>query len=238
MIRAKPRHPAYLLVALIAASLLWYAATGKRRATISVRSTKANLTLVNMPSDLLLTSSVPDTITLQLRGPLTLNPTAAGNPEVFLDLSEAVPGRSIYPIDVSGVRLPAEVEVISVEPTEIEIELERVLLRSLALSPSVEGNPAPGFVVNLVQLDPTRITVQGPESRLSTLESVTTSSISVEGATGSVEAVVTPLLTDPLLRVLTGSPIMVRVNIGPQPQPEEDTTSTLGASGRPPGETK
>lgn len=221
----RPRHPAYFLVALIAAFLLWYAATGERRATISVRSTKANLTLVNMPSDLLLTSSVPDTVTLQLRGPLTLNPAAGGNPEVFLDLAEAVPGRSTYPIDLSGVRLPPEIEVIAVEPTEIEIELERVLLRSLALSPTVEGKPAPGFIVNLVQVDPARITVQGPESRLSALENVTTSSISVEGVTGGVEAVVTPLLTDPLLRVLTGSPVTVRVSIGPQPKPD-DTGST------------
>ena len=219
----RPRHPAYLLVALIAASLMWYAATGKRRATISVRSTKANLTLVNMPSDLLLTSSVPDTITLQLRGPLTPNSATVRIPEVFLDLAESIPGRSIYPIDVSGVRLPLDVEVIAVEPTEIEIELERVLLRSLALNPTVEGMPAPGFIVNLVQVDPARITVQGPESRLSTLENVTTSALSVEGATGSIDAVVTPLLTDPLLRVLTASPITIRVNIGPQPQPQDDS---------------
>ncbi len=225
----RPRYPAYLLVALIAASLLWYAATGKRRATISVRSTKANLTLVNMPSDLLLTSSVPDTITLQLRGPLTLNPTAGGIPEVFLNLTEAVPGRATYPIDLSGVRLPPEVEVIAVEPTEIEIELERVLLRSLALNPAVEGNPAPGFIVTLVQVDPARITVQGPETRLSRLEDVMTSPVSVEGATGSVEAVVTPILTDPLLRVLTGSPVTIRVNIGPQPQ-LDDTIPALGAT--------
>ncbi len=225
----RPRHPAYLLVALIAASLLWYVATSKRRASISVRSTKANLTLVNMPSGLLLTSSVRDTVTLQLRGPLTLNPAASGSLEIFLDLTEAVAGRSIYPIDVSGVRLPPEVEVIAVEPTEIEIGLERVLLRSLALSPVVEGSPAPGFMVNFIHVEPTRITVQGPESHLSTLENVTTTSISVEGATGSVEAVVTPLLSDPLLRSLTGSPVTVRVNIGPQPLPEEDTTSPLGA---------
>ncbi len=224
----KPRYPAYLLVALIAAFLLWYAATGKRRATISVRSTKANLTLVNMPPGLLLTSSVPDTITLQLRGPLTLNPATGGSLEIFLDLAEAVAGRSIYPIDVSGVRLPPEIEVIAVEPTEIEIELERVLLRSLALSPTVEGSPAPGFVINFIQVEPARITVQGPESRLSTLDNVTTSSISVEGATGSVEAVVTPLLTDPLLRGLTGSPVTVRVSIGPQPQPEGEPLMILG----------
>ncbi len=225
----RPRHPAYFLIALITASLLWYAATGKRRATISVRSTKANLTLVNMPSGLLLTSSVPDTVTLQLRGPLSPTGTSAGIPEVFLDLTEATPGHAAFPIDVSGVRLPPEVEVIAVEPTEIEIDLERVLLRSLALSPSITGNPAPGFIVSLVQVDPARVTVQGPESRLSSLETVTTSSISVQGATGSIETVVTPRLTDPLLRILTGSPVTVRVTIVPQPSEEDSTLTPTGS---------
>ncbi len=228
MSRLRPRHPAYLLVALISATLLWYAATGKRRATISVRSIKANLTLVNMPADLLLTSGVPDTVTLRLRGPLNLDPLSSGTPEVFLDLSEARPGRSIFPIDVSGVRLPPEIEVIAVEPTEIELELERLLLRSLSLNPTIEGAPAPGFVIDRIVVEPARITVQGPESRLSPLQGVPTSPVTVEGATTTVETVVTPLLNDPLIRILTGSPVTVRVGIGPQSSTGPGTNGNSG----------
>ena len=65
------------------------------------------------------------------------------------------------------------------------------------------------MMVTSIQAEPSRITVQGPESRLTPLVEIETSPLSIEGATGSVEAVVTPVLTDPLLRVLTGSPVIV-----------------------------
>lgn len=221
--RLRPRHPGTLLLALIVAVLLWYAATGKRRATISVRNFKANLSLVNMPSDLQLISGAPDDVTLQLRGPMTVNPTTGGSRlEVFLNLSEAVPGLHVYPIDFSGIRLPPELEVIAVEPTEVAIELERVLLRSLPIESNIVGEPAAGYAVTTVQLEPSRMTVQGPESRLAPLAVVKTAPVSIQDADQTVESVVAPLISDPLIRVLTGTPITVRVVVAPVPDQEPD----------------
>lgn len=67
----RPQHPLHFFVALVAAVLLWYGLAGQQNENISVRGVKAALTLVNMPRNLVLMSSVPDTISLQLRGPLT-----------------------------------------------------------------------------------------------------------------------------------------------------------------------
>jgi YbbR domain-containing protein len=221
----RPQHPLYFLVALIAASLLWYAATGKRRANISVRSTKANLTLVNMPRDLLLTSGVPDTVSLRLRGPLSVTPGPSTTLEVFVDLSDARAGLNSYGVDFSSIRLPPEVEVVAVEPAEIEIELERLQLRTLLVEPQIEGQPAPGFRVARIVANPTRLTVQGPESQLSSIDHVPTTPISIEGATNRIVARVEPVFQDRSLRVLTVSPLTVRVEIipDPTPSPEEDT---------------
>ena len=58
----RPRYPVQFLVAILAAFLLWYALAAERSENISVRGVKAHLTLVNIPRDLVLTSSVPDTI--------------------------------------------------------------------------------------------------------------------------------------------------------------------------------
>ena len=62
----RPRYPLQFMVALVAAFLLWYALAAQRSENISVRGVKARLTLVNIPRDLVLTSSVPDTVSLQL----------------------------------------------------------------------------------------------------------------------------------------------------------------------------
>lgn len=220
----RPRYPLQFLVALIAAFLLWYALAAQRSENISVRRVNARLTLVNIPRDLVLTSSVPDTVSLQLRGPLTRTLDSSNPPEVLLDLSDARPGLSTYPINEIDIPLPAEVEVIpgSVEPAAITLELERQESRLVPVRAETEGVPAPGFLLGEVRAVPTHYTVQGPASRLQALEFVSTRPISVEGATGPVEAVAQPLLPDPLLRALGLGAIQIIIDITPEQPPEED----------------
>jgi YbbR domain-containing protein len=211
----RPRHPLQFLVALVAAVLLWYGLAGQQDQNISVRGVKAALTLVNMPRNLVLMSTVPDTISLQLRGPLTTSLDAAASLEVYLDLADARPGSSSFPIDAAEIPLPDDVEVVSIEPSAITLELERLISANLPLRPVLEGVPAPGFTVSEIRITPLQINLQGPESRILALESVETTPISVEGAAGPVEATVLPKLSDPLLRSLTVVPLVVAVDIVP-----------------------
>jgi len=217
----RPQHPVHFMVALVAAILLWYGLAGQKNENISVRGVKAALTLVNMSRDLVLMSSVPDTISLQLRGPLSKSLDAAAGLEVYLDLADARPGTSSYTIDAAGIPLPDDVEVVSIEPAAIDLVLERLTSNNIALLPMVDGVPAPGFTIGEIRVSPVQISVQGPESRVLELELVETTPISVEGATGPVEATVMPRLPDPLLRSLTVVPLVVIVDVVPM-----DTTPT------------
>ena len=216
----RPRYPMQFLVALIAASLLWYVLAAQRSENISVRGVKARLTLVNIPRNLILTSPVPDTVSLQLRGPLSRALDANATPEVLLDLSDARPGVNSYPINESDIPLPGEVDVVSVDPPAITLELERQDARLVPVQPVIDGVPAPGFVVQETRVIPPQFTVQGPESLLQELQFVETTSVSIEGAAGPVEAVAQPVLPDPLLRAIGLGPIQVTVTIVPEPPPE------------------
>jgi YbbR domain-containing protein len=220
-VNLKPRYPMQFLVALIAAFLLWYALAAQRSENISVRRVQARLTLVNMNRDLVLMSNVPDTVSLQLRGPLTRALNSTTPPEVLLDLSDARPGLNSYPINASDIPLPAEVEVVSVDPPAITLEMERQETRVVPVKPTISGTPAPGFVVGEVRVVPAQFTVQGPESLLMALDHVATGAISIDDATGPVEAMVEPLLPDPLLRAIGLGPIQVVVEIGPEAPAEE-----------------
>ena len=217
--KLRPRYPLQFLVALLAAFLLWYWLAGERGEEISMRGVRAHLTLVNMPRDLVLTSTVPDMVAVQLRGPLSRALDPRVPLEVLLDLSDARPGTNSYPINVGDIPLPSEVEVVGVEPSAIVLELERQQTRNLPLQPTIEGSPAPGFVLGEVRINPVMITVQGPESRLADLEYVETSGISIEGATGPVEGTVLPRLTDPLLRSPLVASARVVIDVFPLPTP-------------------
>ena len=218
----RPRYPLQFLVALVAAFLLWYLLAAQRAETISVRGVKARLTLVNIPRDLVLTSSVPDTVSLQLRGPLSRSLDSGDPAEVLLDLSDARPGINSYPINESDIPLPDEVEVVSVDPPAISLELERQEARLFLIRPAIEGEPATGFVIGDIFVVPPNFTVQGPESRITAMDFIVTQPISIEGATGPVEAIARPVLPDPSLRLLGIANIQVTVDIIPEALPEDD----------------
>jgi YbbR domain-containing protein len=219
-VKLRPRYPLQFLVSLLAAFLLWYGLAAKRSEEISVRGVRAQLALVNIPSDLVLVSGVPDTVAVQLRGPLSTALDPRVPLELLLDLSDARPGTNSVPTIGSRIlNLSAEVEVVGVEPAVITLEMERELTRNVPLRPIVEGEPAPGFVLGEVRIIPSQITVEGPENLIAGLEYVETDPVSIEGATGPVEATVQPQLHDPLLRMLTLAPAELVAEVAPMPTP-------------------
>jgi YbbR domain-containing protein len=218
----RPRYPGLFLVALVTSAALWYATAGQHRAKVSVRSTKANLTLVNLPRSLVLTSSVPDTVTLQIRGPLSLG--VDPGLEVFLDLRDARPGRQSYSVDTTRTRLPAEVAVVSVEPAEVELALERLESRPLPVVVPVEGDPAPGSVVGTVQVIPPRLTVEGPESAIAGITSLPTTPVFIDGVAQSFQTTVEVVAVDPPLRLVDFAQVSAQVEIVPEPTPSPTPT--------------
>ena len=170
---------------------------------------------------MVVTSSVPDTVSLQLRGPLTRALDSGNPPEVLLDLSDARPGLNSYPINVRDIELPREVEVVSIDPSAITLELEEQKTRVVPVKPRIEGTPAPGFMVAGFRVVPAQYTVQGPESLILALEFIDTSVVSIEGATGPVEAMIQPILPDPLLRMLGLGPLQINIDITPVPEQDE-----------------
>ncbi len=217
--RLRPRSPLRFLLALAAAAVLWYVFAGQGRESISVRGTRATLTLVNLPREMVLVSDVPDFVALRLRGPLATLAGATEGLEVLLDLADAQPGIRTLTIDPEDIALPPEVGVVSIDPPEVTLELERLTSRLLPVAPAVEGTPSPGFVVVRVTATPSQVMVRGPGTRLRFLTQVRTSPVPVDGATGPVRSESRLIVDDALVRPTTTEPVDVVVDIAPAPEP-------------------
>jgi YbbR domain-containing protein len=218
----RPRYPLLFFVALISSCLLWYALAGQKRERISVRSVKAPLTLF-IPPTLHLVSPVPEPVTVQIRGPLSSTIDSRAPLEVRLDLSDAEPGRRSYPINDADIQVPASMTVVSVDPREITLELERLEIISLPVRPRLEGTPSPGYVIAGVRITPSQVRVQGPGSRLVELAQVETFPLVIEGAVAETTATVQISLPSPL-RSLHVGPVQVTVEIVPEPTPTPTPT--------------
>jgi YbbR domain-containing protein len=83
--------------------------------------------------------------------------------------------------DKAQISLPQGVKVDGFQPSSIQIRLEPILERQIAIEPKLEGKPAEGYEVYAVRPSKGSVTVRGPESRVNALQKVLTESILLSG---------------------------------------------------------
>jgi YbbR domain-containing protein len=215
-VRRRPRFPGTAVVSVILACLLWYGTALERRERISERQVDASLTLVNVPTQLVVASDVPRTLTLRLRGPLRrlreLDPSQVG---VVIDLHGAGEGEHEFAVETGDVVVPDGVQVLAVSPPEVPLRLDRLVRRRIPVRPRVVGEPAEGYEVESVQVDPSSAIVSGPRLQLEGLPGVLADPVDVGGAEGPIDRIVALRAPGPLSHVEEPLDVRVVVQIVP-----------------------
>ena len=210
--RLLPRTPVNDVLAVELASMEWYGNALDRRERISERQLDAAVTLVNVPSDMVITSEVPRFLSLRVRGPLSrlrsLDPAQTG---VVIDLRGAGEGERDFPVEARNVFVPPGVEVLAVSPSQVPLRLERIGRRRVPVRARVVGEPASGMVVAGVTVEPAEALLSGPRLQLEALPAVTTEPVNVDGADGPVDTLVALRSPNPLMTVI--EPLTVRVTV-------------------------
>jgi len=235
------RHLRLKLLALGMGLLLWMMVSGE--ATVE-RGLRVPLELQRLPAGFELTGDVPTTVDVRVRGPSgTLSRMSPADVVAELDLRGAREGRRPFPLPPDQIRVPFGVEVVQVTPSAIAIGFERSATRPVPVVPSVDGRPAPGFVVGASTVDPPLVDVVGPESAVKDVAEVLTEPVSVAGARNQVTQSVALGLLDPSLRLKDARTAKVTVKIVPAPLERvarsrpvhlRGLTSTLDAQATPP----
>ncbi len=197
------------------ALLIWLSVSGEQ---IVERSLRVPLELQNVPGQFELVDIPPSTVDVRVRGASgLLSHLAPGDIVAVLDLSTARAGRRLFPLTPDRVNGPSGVQVAQVSPSTIALEFERAGTRWVRVVPTVEGQPAPGYVVEGVTCQPQSVEVAGPDTTLRQLNRVMTEPISVAGASAPVRESVTMGVSAPGLRLQTPGKALVTVHIRPLP---------------------
>jgi YbbR domain-containing protein len=209
------RHIGLKLLSVTIAVLMWMVIGGEE--TIE-RGLRVPLELQQFPAGLELVGEVPTTADVRLRGAAgTVARIAPGDVVAVLDLRGARAGERLFHLTPEEVRAPFGVEVVQVTPPTVAVVFEAAASRVVPIKPSIEGRPAPGFVVDKIVADPPEVEVVGPESAVAHATEALTEPVSVGGARGPVQETVTVGTLDPALRLKMLRTAVVTVDIAAAP---------------------
>lgn len=174
-----------LLLSATIAMVLWGMAHGT--STIE-RSVDLPVIFDDVPDDLVITGQSVDSVNVRVLGSrAALRNVSPTKLDYRIDISGAQPGPAVYELDESRIELPRGARIVSRSPASIEVMLERRGRKALAVRPDLEGEPAEGYQVAAIAVDPPRVWLTGARSDVMRLTDVVTEAIDVTGASSSLE---------------------------------------------------
>ena len=193
------------------AALLWFLISGQQ---IAERALRIPLEYSNLPTGLEMTGDTPMVVDVRVRGSApAVSRMAAGELVAVLDVGSAKPGHRLFHLTTADVRTPFGIEVVTVTPSSVALNVEPSAAKMVPVVPAIEGDPAPGFQVGAVSADPATVEVVGPVSAVKSLTTAITEPVSVEGATAPVRESVTVGVPNPAVRLRRPQNAVVVVDI-------------------------
>lgn len=218
-------------VALLLACVLWFVVSGPRREAVRERRVSASISIVAVPSHLVITTELPTGVAVRVRGRMSdLKALASQTLEASVDLSSIGAGEVEVTLRPQYINVPEGIEVVSIDPNKIRFTVEQLRRRAVAIRPFLTGDPPPGYIVGDPTASPDRALISGPASKVLKLSEVATERIIMTGRTDTFVQTVAVVSDTPLVRVV--SPVTTQVTVpvlaevGPAPLPETETTAT------------
>ncbi|HME10813.1 MAG TPA: CdaR family protein [Bryobacteraceae bacterium] len=209
------RNLGWKLLSLSLAFVLWIVVAREPELATSV---SIPIEFKNLPEDLDISSSVPDRIHVEIRGPSgRLSRDYLADMALVLDLHDAGPGERTFTIRDSGpaaiVKLPVGVAFYRAVPSQLTLRFDRLLTRDIPVAPRYATSPPDGYSVSTLSISPAKLRLRGPEDHIQRIKEVLTDPIDLSGVVGQMDFQVHVNIGDPQVRLETPGGVTVHVNV-------------------------
>src|SRR5215469_8004651 len=165
------------IVSLVLAVMLWMAVANRASSEIGL---EVPLEYRNIPHELEITGDMTNTVQVRLRGSSSLiKDITAKDVSTTIDLGKMTSGEKIVPLSPQNVQAPFGAEVIRVNPSSVRFNLERTITKTIPVMPTI-SQLTDGYEIGKVEVSPPQVQIEGPESRVNTLNSIATVAIHVD----------------------------------------------------------
>ena len=141
--------------------------------------------------------------------------------EYRIDVSGAQRGEAVYEIDPGRIeeQLPSGARIVSRSPASLELRFARRGRKSVRVRADIVGDPAEGFTVAWVEVDPAYVWLTGDRREVLSMREAITETLEIRGVREPVEREVRLSLADHVW-MEEPRPVKVRVQVETLPQPD------------------
>jgi len=166
-------------ISLCLAIMLWYFVVGEDQIDMTIQ---VPIEVINLPRDLTISNQYKKEIEVSVRGPrsmvLDLKNRNISRP---VNLSDAKSGTIVIRNDDTSISLPKGITVQRLQPKNITLLLDQLIQKNFPIEPITQGEPARGYVLQKLYLDPNHLVINGPKNILDRDLALKTYLIDLEG---------------------------------------------------------
>ena len=163
-----------VIIAIVLGILVWFSATTANDPNIEDKyPTSVPLEIIGLQDDKLITTSLPETVEVNLRAPQSLWDTLNSQKDVVtasIDLTNYENGEYMMPIDVSVFLNP--VDVVGTTPSVVAISIENKSIVDFPITTEVVGEPSLGYEIINLELSTDSVQIKGAEKIVSSISTV------------------------------------------------------------------
>jgi YbbR domain-containing protein len=165
-----------------------------------------------------------------LGGRAALRSIKVSDLEYRVQVEGGKPGPAIYEVDTSRIeaQLPRGTRIVSRSPSQISVRFERRGRKSVRVRADLEGEPAEGYQVAGIEIEPPRVWLVGARSAVLRLSEVVTETVDVAGIAESTEREVRLSLGDSHVWREDDDPVTLKIAVEPR-APDEDEAAKPNA---------
>ena len=213
---ALTKNRALKFFSLLLALTLWFFVMGEKKAEFSFADVPVEF--INKPADLVVTHQTARSVNVRVSGSRTLLTTlSSNNLKAIMDLEGVKPGTVVFNDLIDAIKLPNGTRITSISPAQVELTVEALIYKRVPVEVDLTGDPAPGYAVQGISVDPPSVEVSVGASEAAQLVKLMTKPLDISAETGTVTREVLLSLAElDAPRSISKRKVSVAVTIVPQ----------------------
>lgn len=213
MLRAFVSNWEVKLLSVALAVVVWFFVVSAERSQITMT---AAVEYVGLGAGKVLVGERRDSVDLEVEATrwaaARLTPTSV---RLRVDVATLPEGESTVRLSRDVVEVPPGVRVTRISPAWLRVGLAAAVTRPVRVVPHVRGNPAEGYTMRRMAVDPPTVQLKGPRSTIDVWDTVDTDPVDIAGRQQTVTQTVPLVLPDAVFPV-TERTVVVTVDIRPE----------------------